>query len=1399
MTTLAVLHPIDPGTGARVTVRVCSSQERDATGAGGERWIPAMVVQPALTMALFDGDFTSAVSPAQSRIVLRLEALKEVGGFDRAARFDWSGAAVTLYRLEGSLPVLLAEMRVRSFGSEAGALSLDLSVDSEWADAEVLFRRYAGTTGAEGIADLKDRLKPWAFGRCRNVEPVQIDLINNVFQVSGYGPVSAISAVYERGASFGASLGDFPNYAALVAADIPEGRWGTCLAEGMFRLGAPPAGVITCDVDGDSTSGFLRRTGAIISEIARRLGLETRVNAASLAALDVAVPRNVNILITEQTTLIDLAQAMAAPCNAVAALALDSRLVMPRIAFGAAKFVLDAQGRQMPPVLGMARQNSSPPYSEIRMGAARSWRVHTFDEIAFFADLIDRGLYDAATTYREGNIVESADKSRWVYVNPAASSGNAPPTWPTASNSFWSNIAPPLGGDLIGSIVAPANANRVPFSRMEGDRGWIAATNSPGGPTPGYFEFEGRRAISANATATAAGQVITLAAGPGNQGVFPVVPGERLSVSARIGDATNTSGLQINFGYTRANGTYNEITVVAVGAQGWLAAPVAGFVDVPSDARLGTIRLYAFAAGAGFYNATISEPMVTSAAAGQTVHPPFSPGPNASDGADPNSLITVDGSGVLSGIGTVGIPVDNRNVPLGNANRVPFSRFEGGQGWFTVGDFNPPTFLIVSNARYFICAEPTFTAANQNVFLANTPRMPVLAGETLSISAAVQAFALPGGLNPNYWHLYWEYYSSLNAGTQIGITTIGQGFTGISEGVRHAAFSTVPAGAQAAQLVLRYESAGAGQVRLAILEPMVTSAAPGQAVHPPYTPGPNSVDGATRNTGALNADGLDSIDAGGPLFVGLLPPSKAEAGLINANVALGSNAVVNSDFTRGKFGWRWGGGGFEDQWGTNLPGWFGQRNVMWARVSGAFASGSYRDLSPDALWTGGTLANAPLFALAVNDADRLFAGVLAASHRCAFQLWILVFDGAGTLIQAEEAIGGLPDGAANGDPANFSRITRFSDVPTGGRWAIPMMRMLGNGGIDPFIFFTEPMLAKVPSGQTGIPRYTPGRADSRGQPNSDILISGGVISGIGTANIFVDNARAVLQSLASARPASGQYLNQVHFATDTLVASQWDGFNWRSSADITFAVSGPAEVKLSYRSNLTLISTLPVTATYQLAPAGASALTSGVTWAVSVVSGTFSGTAPSIIGSGSGQLRINSELTSAEAQLRVTATVAGRNYPPFNVTVRREIAAPTSAPLTSFSTSSFTQAHAATIQVAIPSGVTSAALSAVAELQIAGAAPSGVTTCEGKWQRQSSPGTWVDIGAVATSSPSPEVVETEFTPGEIIYVPSSGSITCNRTATGLTGGTTQNFRFVARVSAGNVRNVQMIGNASAQA
>lgn len=441
MASLIELEPLDLVAEARVTVRAAASNRADHAGAGGFRWWPALVTEPTIKIDLFDGDFSSEVRPAGASVSLALQPLLKE--FPLLHQYDWAGAPVQLYDFRDGTLIPLATMRVDRFAVEDDRIALSLSVDTEPFAADVLSAEYAGTTGIEGGADLKGKPKPWIFGRALGVEPVLIDQIDNVFQVSGYGPVQAISAVFERGASFGSSQGNYADYAALVAANIPEGKWATCLAEGLFRLGAPPAGVITADVDGDNSGGFLRLTGAILMRIAQVLGISAKVDAASLGALDTAVPRNVAIQIDQQASFLDLARAMAAPCNAVAGIGLDGKLFITRVVFGASAITLDAQGRQLPPVLGMARQNTQPPYRRIVMGANRCWRVHGFDEIAFFDALLDKGLYDTGTTYREGNIVSSADKSRWLYTSATPTSGNAPPAWPTASNAFWSNLDPP--------------------------------------------------------------------------------------------------------------------------------------------------------------------------------------------------------------------------------------------------------------------------------------------------------------------------------------------------------------------------------------------------------------------------------------------------------------------------------------------------------------------------------------------------------------------------------------------------------------------------------------------------------------------------------------------------------------------------------------------------------------------------------------------------------------------------------------------------------------------------------------------------------------------------------------------------------------------------------------------
>jgi hypothetical protein len=444
---LAIVQPLDPGTGNRVTLRVSAHNDatvgRAVNGLNGQRWEPAMVNALVLRQSLFDGSFQSATAPASASLPLAMETLKTT--WPDADSYAWAGAPVEIYtedHLTAWPWTARFKGKVASFARTGQTLSLSVAVDSEPFVADVLSLAYAGTGGAEGGADLKGRPKPLVLGWALNVEPVLINAVDSVYQFSGYGEIEAVSTVYERGADYGASYGNYATYAALVAAAIPAGGWASCHAEGMIRLGAPAYGVITADLKGHKVGANTpRRTGAFIDAICDIAGIDPAlVNASSLTALDTAVARNVNLVVEDQTNVLALAQRLALPCNAQAGVGLDGKLFVARVDFGATQqFVLDAKGAALPQVTDSREDTVSPPFWRVVLGANRSWRVHTPEEIAFYAPLIDMGLWDILTIYREGNIVHLADESQWLYVNATPTAGNAP----TLGSAYWS----PLSGE----------------------------------------------------------------------------------------------------------------------------------------------------------------------------------------------------------------------------------------------------------------------------------------------------------------------------------------------------------------------------------------------------------------------------------------------------------------------------------------------------------------------------------------------------------------------------------------------------------------------------------------------------------------------------------------------------------------------------------------------------------------------------------------------------------------------------------------------------------------------------------------------------------------------------------------------------------------------------------------
>lgn len=404
MIVLAELQPLDPVLGTRKTLRACSANDPRVTGLNDLIWKPAISGEPTIGIRLFKGDFDGTSAPSGGSLNIQIDQFERASIEPNVRRFVWAGASVKLWagNAGDAWPwTQVFEGSVSSFDAEGNQVRLQTKSNQEPFDVDALSLKYAGTGGIEGGVDLKDKPKPFLLGRCFSVEPVLINAVDNVYQVSGYGQIEAVTKLYERASDFGTSSGDHASYAALVAATIPAGSWATCLASGLIRLGAPAYGLITADVDGDKAGGTWRRkTGEIILRIADNAGVSSAViEAASFTAIDTALSGlpnqgRIGIYITDQTSVLDIASRLAAPCNAQVGVSLLGKMFASRISIGVPSMTLDAQQRQLPRVVSSVEQSVSPPYSLIEMGYALCWRVHSEDEIAA-ADLSPTSQYPA--------------------------------------------------------------------------------------------------------------------------------------------------------------------------------------------------------------------------------------------------------------------------------------------------------------------------------------------------------------------------------------------------------------------------------------------------------------------------------------------------------------------------------------------------------------------------------------------------------------------------------------------------------------------------------------------------------------------------------------------------------------------------------------------------------------------------------------------------------------------------------------------------------------------------------------------------------------------------------------------------------------------------------------------
>lgn len=172
-------------------------------------------------------------------------------------------------------------------------------------DAQVLTTVFAGTNagsiGLEGTQDdIKGQVVPRLYGSAEVIPAPCVNASLLIYRVSDR-PTASISNVCLKGVplTFGA---DRATSSALAAATIAAGAYDTCLAEGLFRLGSSPDGLVTADA-AERANAEEMTVAALMARLVDDLGLsEGEVDDQAFAELNADAPYGAGLWLRDEST-----------------------------------------------------------------------------------------------------------------------------------------------------------------------------------------------------------------------------------------------------------------------------------------------------------------------------------------------------------------------------------------------------------------------------------------------------------------------------------------------------------------------------------------------------------------------------------------------------------------------------------------------------------------------------------------------------------------------------------------------------------------------------------------------------------------------------------------------------------------------------------------------------------------------------------------------------------------------------------------------------------------------------------------------------------------------------------------------------------------------------------------
>lgn len=543
--------PYNPDTSGEVSVYFSTGRpDMAAPVYDGVLW-PVRLTTPLNTeTTVFTGEFGGAV-PTFGNIQIELAG----GDQDALLGYYWDGRDVSVYRgpQDGGLSdmSLVFKGTARSVSWNRETVTINLADFGEIVQKPVQTTQYAGTGSAEGGDDLKGKPKPLAFGAPKNIEPTLISSAYLVYQFHSRA-AQGVDAAFDGGMPLDYDT-DYASYSALIAATIKAGKYATCLAEGLVRLGAPVAMLLTLDVKGDNTGGYVTTAADIMRRVAENFTDLTSgdidvqafnaLNAANSAACSIYVGTG------ESPAAADLFTQLMISVGGFWTFTAERKLTVRQVAFSTPVVTISYDYGPLA-LNSVSRDETLPPYWRRKMGYSRAWRVHSESEIAGgvagSAIAIDINYEDFATvsngkawihglndsgaradvdgTYYYGSTMVTVPRAQFA-------DGSTLQTSQTATG-FFVHDYDPVTPSFIDYFTGSASTNLTAHSPDTGTS-WTDQT-----ATTRTWILDGTGKATPSSTSTNVRVIYTAAAAPGSADMF-----SEFQLDAQPPAATGTFGL----------------------------------------------------------------------------------------------------------------------------------------------------------------------------------------------------------------------------------------------------------------------------------------------------------------------------------------------------------------------------------------------------------------------------------------------------------------------------------------------------------------------------------------------------------------------------------------------------------------------------------------------------------------------------------------------------------------------------------------------------------------------------------------------------------------------------------------------------------------------------------------